>query len=337
MLRLTDTFDADEVDSFVERWAKRSVSFPTLAALFPSEWVRERLIAGYDQGPHPVVEQLIDGDGSISNLETLEKVFVLAMPDNEAIILEKVKFLKAYSDYPKMREAYIATLSEIYVLAHLRSKGINCSLRCGAGADIIVRTPTGEIDIEVTTRFTDHIHEEFLSRLKAGTPRSIRENYSISIDGSYANAEEMRENLRYLFHQLQGGLVEEKVVICIGNMTYEFRKSDCPTIGGSCFVSPLSNGLTHDIGLKLDNKAMNKNQTGGQRPVIVVVNVSTIDGSCGVPLNGGYTYPAEKIPSGIDGVVTYWMSLDSIGPWRSYISFHPAHNPLVDVLATVFR
>ena len=336
MRSLTDTFDADEVDVYVERWAERAVRFPTLAILFPPEWVRERLIAGYDTGPHPVVEQLIDGDGSISNLEVMENVFAIAMIGNEAIILEKAKLLKAYRCYTDMRETYIATLSEIYVLAYLSSNGFDCSLRSGSGADILVRTSIGEIDIEVTTRFTDHVQEEFLSCLKAGTPRAIRENYSINIDGSYTSFEEMHEGLRYLFHQLESGLNEEEVTLPVGNVTFEFRKSDCPTIGGNSFISPISAGLTHDISLKLANKAANRNQTGGIRPVIVVVNVSTIDGSCGVPINGGYTYPIDQIPHGIDGVAAYWLSLDSIGPWRSYIFFHPSRASVVETMGNIF-
>jgi hypothetical protein len=94
--------------------------------------------------------------------------------------------------------------------------------------------------------------------------------------------------------------------------------------------------IEYDIGLKVTNKLANKNQTGTGRPVIVLVNVSSVDGSHGPVINGTYSYPVTKIPPGIDGVVAYWLTLDSIKPWQSSVSLNTGHNPIVRLLQGVF-
>lgn len=297
----------------ISQWrttVKKTVSdYEKINSVFDEQWIDDLFNERFNNGIHPMISLLLINSHA---LKGIEKVFTFLDLENK-VIKETIRVIKQNLPFQSMYTNFNSRMLEFYVYSYLLSKNIKCTFRKGAGADLVVETDQGTIDIEITNRFQDLVHKEFDDFML----RCII-NFCVKSSGEFKEKSTMEKAVKEILEHID--ISNTETPLKFDNVLITLTPG--PGIHRNFIVPHFINkdSLHSQIGYKVNEKSNNSNQTGNGRPVIIVVGMRNITDSSALDISNNYygmdlRYPHEKIPHNISAVsILHWTNWVDINP-----------------------
>ena len=308
-------FNADLFRTLQDKAIKKVGNYSNLNKYFNEEWIKSIMEKKLSNGFPPLLHYLIYSDNS--TMLTMDKV--LGSFDVECkVFSEKIKRLKS-CPHKGIFHYFKSTMVELYVCCYLKSKGFDCKLRSGTGADLLIDIDNTQVYIEITVKYPDLLGTMCDDILRRCLPQEIRNCYVVRPIGNFIDDKDLNSGMEDLLHQINNMKeFPEQFNITVGNkkqVNFQFTRSECGCIirtDKANFFDPSK--VYNEIKKKLNKKDQ---QVKDSKSNIIIVDVSNINYSHVLAMmdsfNGKEKYPF-KIPQNIDAVVLYCHAFDRIEP-----------------------
>lgn len=319
------TIEDSLLDVMHQRAIERMKKYGNLLEHFGEPWIDKMFATNFELGISPMLDFFMVADAMLADkvLSTMDCVVGSFDSSNKAF-LEKIQRLKEYLPFRQMRQYFVANLLELYVSQYLKKNGFDSELRLKAGADLLVQTKMGSVDVEITVRNKSLLQHELKDILRRCLPPSVRDSYRVETIGQFGSDNEFYSGMASLLTKLEEVTGQPENFDVVVGENNQVRFSFEHTKIGYIAESAAANFASHEyvfneIGYKLRDKQANPNQTGGTTPTIVIVEAGDMPYSPELAIMDYFTkdieYPRGKIPENIEVAVMYWFTVERIEPW----------------------